>query len=194
MVKARPSLLGRILGVLADEVLVFRGRLVLVDMVEHFLPHFCFNRLRTWLYRACGVEIGARSIVLGRMELTGSGPIWKKLRIGTDCQITAPLYVDLNAEITIGNEVALAHHVVLVTSTHDIGTGTRRCGTLRSAPIVIEDGCWIGAGVTILPGVTIGRCSVIAAGAVVASDIPANTLAGGVPAKPIRSLPPVEEK
>lgn len=58
----------------------------------------------------------------------------------------------------------------------------------KTAPIRIEDGCWIGANVTILPGVTIKAGTVIAAGAVVIHDCDENALYGGVPAKKIRDL------
>ena len=57
---------------------------------------------------------------------------------------------------------------------------------------MLEDDVWLGARVTILPGVTISKGSVIAAGAVVAADLPARTLAGGVPARLIRTLPAPE--
>jgi maltose O-acetyltransferase len=56
-------------------------------------------------------------------------------------------------------------------------------------PVSIEDGAWIAARVTILPGVTIGRGTVVAAGAVVTRDVPPNTLAAGVPARVKRELP-----
>ena len=54
--------------------------------------------------------------------------------------------------------------------------------------ILIKRNAWIGAGATILPGVTIGENSIIAAGAVVTKDVPANTIAGGIPAKVIKSI------
>jgi acetyltransferase-like isoleucine patch superfamily enzyme len=59
---------------------------------------------------------------------------------------------------------------------------------IRDEPVTIEDGAWIGANVVLLPGVTVGRDSVIAAGAVVAADVEAFTLVGGVPARLIRGL------
>jgi len=178
----------RIGKALREEIEVLHPRLRLLNFIVGALPHFCFNRLRTRLYRAFGLTVGPRTIILGHIELSGAGNIWKKFRIGADCQITSPLYVDLNGEVTIGSGVALAHHVVLVTSTHEPGPETQRCGKLKVAPIVIEEGCWIGAGTMVLPGVTIGRGSIIAAGAVVAASVPPNTLAGGVPARPIRAL------
>ncbi|MBV4357845.1 hypothetical protein KTO63_11845 [Parasegetibacter sp. MAH-26] len=59
---------------------------------------------------------------------------------------------------------------------------------MKKAPITIEDGAWIGSRVTILPGVTIGEKSIIAAGAVVTKDVEPYTLVGGVPAKIIKHL------
>lgn len=59
---------------------------------------------------------------------------------------------------------------------------------IKEEKVVIEDDAWIGANVTILPGVTIGRCSIIGAGSVVTKDIPPNCIAAGVPCKVIRRL------
>jgi maltose O-acetyltransferase len=65
---------------------------------------------------------------------------------------------------------------------------SRRAGDLKAEPVTIGDGAWIGARATILPGVTIGGGAVVAAGSVVTRDLPANVLAGGVPARVIREL------
>ncbi|MBS2024318.1 MAG: hypothetical protein JST92_18095 [Deltaproteobacteria bacterium] len=102
--------------------------------------------------------------------------------------VNVPCFIDLNAPVTIGDEVNIGHHAVLITAKHLTGESIRRAGLLESAPIVLEPGCWLGARVTVLAGVTIGRGAVIAAGAVVTKDIPPNTLAGGVPARVIREL------
>jgi acetyltransferase-like isoleucine patch superfamily enzyme len=76
--------------------------------------------------------------------------------------------------------------VVLATLNHGLEIKNR--GDLFGAPIVIGKKVWIGAQVTILPGVTIGDNSIIAAGAVVTKDLPANSLAGGVPAKILKTI------
>jgi maltose O-acetyltransferase len=180
---------GRLKWILLGDFLAFHPRLRFLNFLLSFLPYLCLSRLRTRLYRLFGVEIGRGALVTGKMELVGPGHIWKRLHVGCHTLITTPFFADLSDQITLGKNVAVGHHAVLVTANHEIGPPGRRCGHKVHGPIVIEDGCWIGAGVTILPGVTIGRGSIVAAGAVVAADVPPNTLVGGVPAKPIKTLP-----
>lgn len=185
---SRRGVLHRALRVAANETEGLHLRLRLIGLLIAVLPHFAFNRLRTRLYRWCGVPIGARSLILGGMELAGPGRIQERFRVGEDSQITSPLYADVSSPITIGNRVFIGHHAVLITTDHAIGPPHQRCGSWKSAPIVIEDGAWLGARVTILPGVRIGRGAVVAAGALVTRDAPPNTLVGGVPAKVLREL------
>ena len=88
--------------------------------------------------------------------------------------------------IVIGDETQLGHNVCLVTVNHDIDPDKRRLMHLGS--IHIGKNVWIGAGSIITGGVTIGDNAIIAAGAVVTKDVPADVLAGGVPAKVIKKL------
>lgn len=186
--KVRFSMLRRLLRLWRDETVNLHLRLRILELIIGRLPHFCFNRFRTTLYRMAGVSIGKNSLVMGAMEITGGGVIEKRLHIGDDVQLTAPLLADVNAEITIGDRVSIGHHVLLITTAHEIGTEHQRCGAPHSLPIRIEAGVWIGAGAKILPGVTIGRGAVVAAGAVVTRSVEPNTLVGGVPARLIRHL------
>lgn len=94
----------------------------------------------------------------------------------------------VRANVTIGSRVNVGAFCRFITDSHEIGGTYRRAGKGSFPPIVIGDGVWIGAGVTILGGVTIGDGAVIAAGAVVHRDVPANTLAGGIPARVLREL------
>jgi len=88
--------------------------------------------------------------------------------------------------ITIEDDVLIGPKVNLITENHPIDPADRKA--LVCKPIVIKRNAWIGAGVTILPGVTIGENSIIAAGAVVSKNVPNNTIVGGVPAKIIKSI------
>jgi maltose O-acetyltransferase len=93
-----------------------------------------------------------------------------------------------NALVTIGNRVLIGPHVCICTGTHDIDPLVRKESGSFAFPIIIEDDVWIGANVTILPGVRIGRGSMVAAGAVVVKDVDSGVVVGGVPAKVIKKL------
>jgi acetyltransferase-like isoleucine patch superfamily enzyme len=96
--------------------------------------------------------------------------------------------VDLAAPVRIGSGVRIGHDVTLLTVNHTIGSEELRSGTREFQGIDIGDGTWIASRVTVLPNVHIGSGCVVAAGAVVSRDVPANTLVAGVPARVIRSL------
>jgi acetyltransferase-like isoleucine patch superfamily enzyme len=76
--------------------------------------------------------------------------------------------------------------VNLITEKHPLDSADSRA--IITKPIVIKRKAWIGAAATILPGVTIGENSVVAAGAVVSKDVPDNTIVGGIPAKVLKNL------
>lgn len=94
-------------------------------------------------------------------------------------------FLDLGG-ITIADDVMIGPQVKLVTENHPLDPKTRK--GLICKPIVLKKNTWIGAGATILPGVTVGENSVVAAGAVVSRDVPDNTVVGGVPAKIIKDI------
>ena len=87
--------------------------------------------------------------------------------------------------IDIGNDVLIAPGCTIVTANHAVDPERRRKGYMRLKPVTIEDNVWLGADVTICPGVRIGKNSVIGAGSVVVRDIPENSLAVGNPCKVI---------
>ena len=94
-------------------------------------------------------------------------------------------FLDLGG-ITIEDEVLIGPRVNLVTESHPLEPEDRKA--LITKPVTIKRGAWIGAGATILPGVTIGENAVVAAGSVVSRDVPANTIVAGVPAKIVKSI------
>jgi maltose O-acetyltransferase len=92
------------------------------------------------------------------------------------------------APITIGDDVQIGPYVQLLTPTHPLEPESRRAKWEAAEPIVIEDNVWLGGGVIVCPGVTIGADTVVGAGAVVTRDLPAGVLAVGNPARVMRSL------
>ncbi|MFI1421670.1 sugar O-acetyltransferase [Streptomyces sp. NPDC020731] len=128
--------------------------------------------------------------------------------VGEDVDVRPPLYVDYGsnisigartfvnynltaldvARITIGEDCQIGPNVQLLTPTHPVEPGPRRDKLEAALPITIGDNVWLGGGAIICPGVTIGDNSVIGAGAVVTKDIPANVVAVGNPARPVRTL------
>ena len=88
--------------------------------------------------------------------------------------------------ITLEDQVLLGPKVNLITENHPVDPANRR--SLICKPIIIKRNAWIGAAATILPGVTIGENAIVAAGAVVSRDVPANTVVGGVPAQFIKTI------
>jgi len=160
----------------------------LLKVIAFFMPGSCFERTRTALCRAYGLNIARGALFLGLPIFAGSGDLRRDFTVGETSIINWPAYFELSNKITIGSRVAIGPNTSFITSTHDIGDSLSRAAKLKTAPIVLEDGVWIGAGATILPGVTVGRGAIVAAGAVVTRDVPPNTLVGGVPARHIRNL------
>ena len=128
--------------------------------------------------------------------------------IGEGTFIRPPLYVDYGYQIhigagtfinfgavlldvgriTIGNDVQIGPNVQLLTPTHPIDAELRRAKYEAAEPITIADNVWLGGGVIVLPGVSIGENTVVGAGAVVTKDLPATVVAVGNPARVIREL------
>ncbi|GJM58450.1 sugar O-acetyltransferase [uncultured Dubosiella sp.] len=90
--------------------------------------------------------------------------------------------------ITIGNDVQIGPNVTMTTANHPIDPELRKKGLQTNHAIVIEDNVWIGANVVVLPGVRIGKNSVIGAGSVVTKDVPPNVVAFGNPCRVQRSV------
>jgi acetyltransferase-like isoleucine patch superfamily enzyme len=115
----------------------------------------------------------------------------KNITIGKNVFINSGCRFQDQGGITIGDGALIGHNVVLATLNHDFAPEKR--STIHPALIVIGRNVWIGASATLVPGVTVGDNAVIAAGAVVTKDVPANTIAGGVPAKVIRQIKTEEQ-
>ncbi|MGW6256670.1 sugar O-acetyltransferase [Streptomyces sp. NPDC055085] len=143
-------------------------------------------------------------------DTVGSRPILAELlgSVGEEVDLRPPLYVDYGSNITIGartfvnynltaldvapiiigDDCQLGPNVQLLTPTHPLEPQPRRDKLEAARPITIGNNVWLGGGVIVCPGVTVGDNSVIGAGAVVTRDIPADVVAVGNPARPVREL------
>jgi acetyltransferase-like isoleucine patch superfamily enzyme len=147
------------------------------------------GRLGMWLrgglyipfFRRCrvGLKVSEGTHIWHPWKIT----IGRRVRIGRGCHLNA---VD---DIHIGDCVMIGPYVIITTANHvraDVAVPMKEQG-LETSPVLIGSDCWIGAHAVILPGVTIGQGSVVAAGAVVTKDVEAYSIVGGVPARPLRS-------
>ncbi len=130
--------------------------------------------------------------------------------IGADCYIEPPLHANFGCKyvhfgkgiyanfnltlvddthIYVGDDVMFGPNVTLATAGHPIAAELRNGTCLQyNLPISVGRNCWLGAGVVVMPGVTIGENTVIGAGSVVTKDIPANVVAVGNPCKVLRPI------
>lgn len=135
-------------------------------------PYRCFSLGRHSVVESyCCINNAVGDVIIG-----------DHTRIGIHNTIIGP--------VTIGSHVNLAQGITVTALNHNFADTTRRIDEqgISTKPVVIGDDVWIGANAVILPGVTIGRHCVVAAGAVVTADVPDNTVVGGVPAKIIKRL------
>ena len=110
----------------------------------------------------------------------------RHIRIGKNVFINSgAMFTDLGG-ITLEDNVLIAPRVNILTVNHPENPAERRGLILK--PVLIKKNAWIGAGATILPGVTVGENAIVAAGAVVSKDVPANTIVGGIPAKVLKTI------
>ncbi len=142
-----------------------------------------------WL-RLLGARVGRRAILhdvrffnLYRRGLRG-------LDVGEDCFLGDECLIDLAESVRLERQVTLAERVLVLTHTN-VGYADHPLQAhfpAVAAPVVVESGAFVGANVTLLPGVRVGSCSFVAAGSVVTADVPPRTLVAGVPARVLRRL------
>lgn len=144
--------------------------------------YVCPMFIRRWIYMLYGHKV---SRVLSNCFLGfGTG----KLLIKENSYCNYRCFFDLGNDISIGKRCSIGMNVSFINSSHKIGLSTNRAGDYISKPIIVEDGCWIGANVTILAGVIIQKGCIIGAGSLVVDSCEPNGLYLGVPAIRIRDL------
>lgn len=161
--------------------MAFRASL-LNSLASSSMVHF---RMRTMAFRLLGVDVHLRSRIASRVWMSSTN-----LHLGRRSTIGVMCIIDNRAPVWIGDSVGIGAGSRIITSTHDYSDPRVRAGSGEHLPVRIEDGAWIGAGATILPGVVVGEGAIVAAGAVVNRDVAPHTLVAGVPARQVRSLAP----
>lgn len=145
-----------------------------------------------YLYNIKGISIGNNVEIRkgARLETRGEITNSPKIEIGDNTSIHFYFHCGAFESVKIGRNVLIAGRVYI--SDHDHVYDSPNVAPLNSgwkvAPVVVEDGVWIGEGVSILKGVTIGKRSVIGANAVVTRNVPPFTVVGGIPAKIIKHI------
>ncbi len=147
---------------------------------EVFLLHLIgcipIHHFRRFCYRLSGMKIGRGSALHTGIRLYDP----RHIVIGEDTIIGEGTVLDGRDQLKIGNHVAVATEVMIYNSEHDLNDNDF---SPIEAPVHIEDYVFIGPRAIILPGVTVGRGAIVAAGAVVTKDVPPYAIVGGVPAK-----------
>ena len=144
--------------------MVWDGRKKILKPLARLIP---LSKLRVMLFKLCGYSIG------------------KDTFVGEDLIISDNLH---DKNVFIGDRVSIGPRVTLVTSSSPNLSIIRPYVKVVNGKIKIKNDAWIGAGAIILPGVNIGECSVVGAGAVVTKDVPPYSIVAGVPAEVIRKL------
>jgi len=119
-----------------------------------------------------------------------------KIVIGDGCTLMYRFQVNAAESVTLGRNVLAASNVLITDFDHVLepgGTPITRSREFLTAPVCIEDNCWLGQNAVILKGVTIGHDSIVGANSVVTKDVPPYSIVGGNPARLIKSLKPPED-
>jgi len=149
------------------------------DLLLRVIDHLPTNRARIDAYRILGMQIGPYAR-FGRHCLVLGGP--QRICIGRGSVINRGVTLDGRFPLTIGANVSISIYTVILTLQHEINSPDFH---LAGAPVTIGDRVFIGTRAMIMPGVTIGEGSVVAAGAVVTKDVEPFAIVAGVPAKRI---------
>lgn len=144
----------------------------------------CPVSIRKCLYNMFGHKIRGKVGIGSFIGYTSC----KKLIIGGGSFTNVRCFFDMSDNIEIGRNCCISYNVTFATGSHEIGTTSKRGGNGITAPIKVNDGCWIGCNVVLLPGVTIGRGCIIGAGSLVTKDCEPNSIYVGSPARLIRKL------
>ena len=114
----------------------------------------------------------------------------ERLTLGNNISIHRHCYLDCSGNITIGDDVSIAHDCSIISFNHSYDDSTKpiRLQPMKYAPVKIGNNCWLGCKAVILPNVTIADGSIVAAGAIVTKSVASGVICGGNPARVIKNI------
>jgi acetyltransferase-like isoleucine patch superfamily enzyme len=176
--RLEPAATGRWYRVLAIRVLAY-----LTNYVVSGVPSFTLRH--GWYRRVLGIEIGRKTGISLGCFVWSYGPRQLRrggLTIGSFTRINRDCCLDARGGLSIGDNVSISLETMILTAAHVVDDPAF---PVENRPVVVEDHVYIGARALIMPGVTLGRGSVVAAGAVVTRDVEPLAIVAGVPAREI---------
>lgn len=165
---------------------IMTEQLVYFDLLKQYneLPHSPMS-LREEMLPKLFAEVGENCYVESPFHANWGG---HHVHLGNNVYFNMGVTMVDDTHIYIGDNVMLAPNVIIATAGHPIDPELRSQGLQYNMPVRIGKNCWLGAGVIVMPGVTIGENTVIGAGSVVTKDIPANVVAVGNPCHVLRPV------
>ncbi|MBI2595298.1 acyltransferase [Candidatus Daviesbacteria bacterium] len=147
-------------------------------------------QVRSILLQLAGVKIGKENVIHDVSFFNYYKKGFSTLKIGSYCFIGDGVMIDLSGGVVLENHVTLSNRVLVLTHTN---VGYKNHPLQKFFPkftkkVLFKEGCYVGAGAQIMPGVVIGECAVVGAGAVVIKNVQSWTVVGGIPAKKIRKI------
>jgi len=127
------------------------------------------------------ITIGDRSIIDRDVRIAGMQSEKSEIEIGSDCAVLYRSYLNTTRKISIGNNVGIGGYCLIFT--HSAWQNALEGGLFKFSDVIIEDSVWIPWNVTVLPGITIGKNTIIGTGSVVTKSLPESVFAAGSPAK-----------
>ncbi len=168
---------------MALRLLCIRALNYLTNSVVAHVPSFTFRRL--WYRCVMGIDLGDHAGVFMGTYIWFHGPreIRRRgVRIGRNSWVNRNCTLDIRGGLTIGDNVSISPEVTILTGSHDVNDPSFR-DTYEA--VTIADHVFIGTRAIIMPGVTLGRGSVVAAGSVVSRDVAPLAIVAGAPARPV---------
>ena len=166
---------------------------IFLFLANHLPRLTFFDNIRYRILRFAGINIKGRCIVFSPLLVSPIGSA-KNIFLGNGVFINNDVRFGCAEKVVIGNYVAIGPRVSFETMSHGLEFMPDQGRGNFPMPIIVEDQVWIAAGAMIMPGVTIGKGAVVAAGAVVNRDVSPYTMVGGVPAKKIKAIKNTDEQ